>query len=61
MLGTPRPKLLARRGDLASVATEHGDVSIGVVDSDLIHLVCHDRGMTTRPLANAVLTWAVGE
>jgi hypothetical protein len=60
VLGDPVARLQARRGDLASVATEHGEVSIGVVDGDVVHLICHDFGMTTRPLADAQLTWQVG-
>lgn len=60
VLGDPVARLQARRGDLASVTTEHGDVSIGVVDGDVVHLICHDFGMTSRPLAEAQLTWRVG-
>jgi len=58
VLGPPVPRLTARRGDLAAVPGEDGP-SIGLVDGDTIHVVCHDQGMTFRPLADAICVWSV--
>ncbi len=66
VLGAPVPVLTAGRGDLAAVAAASADgkpigegVSIGVVDGSLIHVICHDFGMTYRPLGDALAAWGV--
>ncbi len=58
VLGAPVPVLTAGRGDLAAVDGVDG-LSIGVVDGELIHVVCHDEGMTYRLLSDARCAWSV--